>query len=151
MLTKDKKILIVGLGLMGGSYAQALKREGVEVGAVTRSQESLDYALEQGILDAERGDYDADAPRAVFAEILCQMLREEDNMPAAQAEDLFQGFRENILETLHVNDLRMQEQSPLRQLLRSIQYMQDVGNVIPWGTALPDEADIAVFPICCKA
>ena len=52
MLTKDKKILIVGLGLMGGSYAQALKREGFEVGAVTRSQESLDYALEQGMIDS---------------------------------------------------------------------------------------------------
>ena len=48
---KDKKILIVGLGLIGGSYAQALKRKGFEVGAVTRSQASVDYALEHGLID----------------------------------------------------------------------------------------------------
>lgn len=52
MLTEDKKILIVGLGLMGGSYAEALKRRGFEVGAVTRSRESLDYAIERGMIDS---------------------------------------------------------------------------------------------------
>lgn len=52
MLTEDKKILIVGLGLMGGSYAEALKRKGFEVGAVTRSCESLDYAIERGMIDS---------------------------------------------------------------------------------------------------
>ena len=51
MLTKDKKILIVGLGLMGGSYAQALKRQGFMVDAITRSQGSIDYALERGWID----------------------------------------------------------------------------------------------------
>lgn len=50
MLTKDKKILIVGLGLIGGSYAEALTREGFEVSAVTRSQDTLDYALQKGII-----------------------------------------------------------------------------------------------------
>ena len=52
MLTKDKKVLIVGLGLMGGSYAEALTRQGFQVGAVTRSQDSIDYALEQGIIQS---------------------------------------------------------------------------------------------------
>ena len=51
MLTKDKKILIVGLGLMGGSYAQALKRQGFTVDAITRSQGSSDYALVRGWID----------------------------------------------------------------------------------------------------
>ena len=51
MLTKDKKILIVGLGLMGGSYAQALKRQGFTVDAITRSQGGIDYALERGWID----------------------------------------------------------------------------------------------------
>ena len=50
MLTKDKKILIVGLGLIGGSYAEALTKAGFEVGAVTRSRKSIDYALEKGII-----------------------------------------------------------------------------------------------------
>lgn len=60
MLTRDKKILIVGLGLMGGSYAEALKRSGFVVGAVTRSRESLDYALERGIVDSGTTVPDAD-------------------------------------------------------------------------------------------
>ena len=51
MLTKDKKILIVGLGLIGGSYAQGLKKQGFSVGAVTRSPATITYALEQGMID----------------------------------------------------------------------------------------------------
>ena len=52
MLLTDKKILIVGLGLMGGSYAHALKRKGYFVGAVTKDQSSIDYALENNIISS---------------------------------------------------------------------------------------------------
>lgn len=51
MLDKDKKILIVGLGLIGGSYALALKEKGYRVGALTRSPETVRYALERGMID----------------------------------------------------------------------------------------------------
>ena len=44
-------VLIVGLGLLGGSYARALKKKGYTVKAITRSQKSVDYALENGIVD----------------------------------------------------------------------------------------------------
>ena len=47
-LTKDKNILIVGLGLLGGSYAMALSRQGFRVRAITRRQETVEYALERG-------------------------------------------------------------------------------------------------------
>ena len=50
-ICKDTRFLIVGLGLLGGSYAKALKKQGFSVQAVTRSQSSIDYALEQGIID----------------------------------------------------------------------------------------------------
>ena len=52
MILTDKKILIVGLGLMGGSYAHALKRKGYYVGAVTKDQSSIDYALENNIISS---------------------------------------------------------------------------------------------------
>lgn len=52
MLGTDTRILIVGLGLIGGSYAEGLKKAGFEVGAVTRSRKTLDYALEKGIVDS---------------------------------------------------------------------------------------------------
>ena len=47
----SKKILIVGLGLLGGSYARILKRFGFEVRAITLEQSSIDYALREGIID----------------------------------------------------------------------------------------------------
>ncbi len=43
-------ILIVGLGLLGGSYAQALTRQGYTVYAITRSQSSIDHAMAEGMI-----------------------------------------------------------------------------------------------------
>ena len=45
-----QKVLIVGLGMIGGSYAQKLSALGFEVGALARRQETLDYALEKGFI-----------------------------------------------------------------------------------------------------
>ncbi len=50
-LINDKNILIVGLGLLGGSYAMALKRRGYHVSAITLEQESIDYAINNDIID----------------------------------------------------------------------------------------------------
>lgn len=47
---KDTKILIVGLGLIGGSYAEALTDKGYYVGAITRRESSIEYALKKGII-----------------------------------------------------------------------------------------------------
>lgn len=47
----DKKILIVGLGLLGGSYARALKRLGFYISAITKEESSIDYALREGIIN----------------------------------------------------------------------------------------------------
>lgn len=49
-LNKDMNILIVGLGLLGGSYAQSLTRQGYNVSAITRSQTSIQYALDNKII-----------------------------------------------------------------------------------------------------
>ena len=47
----SKNILIVGLGLLGGSYAKVLRRFGFHISAVTKEQSSIDYALREGIID----------------------------------------------------------------------------------------------------
>lgn len=47
----NKNFLIVGLGLLGGGYARTLKRFGFHVSAITRSQSSIDYALEENLID----------------------------------------------------------------------------------------------------
>ncbi|MBO7077197.1 MAG: prephenate dehydrogenase [Bacteroidales bacterium] len=45
-----RKVLIVGLGMIGGSYAEKLSALGFEVGAIVRRREVLDYALERGLI-----------------------------------------------------------------------------------------------------
>ena len=64
-------VLIVGLGLMGGSYAMALKRLGYHVTALARRQETIDYAIEHGIIDEGSAQIDAEligsADAVVFA------------------------------------------------------------------------------------
>ncbi len=44
-------VLIVGLGLMGGSYAKAFKRFGYHVMAIDKKKESIEFALENKIID----------------------------------------------------------------------------------------------------
>ncbi len=65
------KVLIVGLGLIGGSYARALKRLGYTVTALSRRQETIDYALREGIIDAGAAGVDetlaGEADAVIFA------------------------------------------------------------------------------------
>lgn len=49
-LTKDTKILIVGLGVIGGSYAKALTDAGYSVSAITKEQSEVEYALKNKML-----------------------------------------------------------------------------------------------------
>ena len=49
-LDRSTSILIVGLGLLGGSYARALTKKGYRVDAITLDRESIDYALAEGII-----------------------------------------------------------------------------------------------------
>lgn len=49
-ITKQN-ILIVGLGLIGGSYAKGLKRIGYHLMAIDTNEESIKFALENSIID----------------------------------------------------------------------------------------------------
>ena len=79
----DTKILIVGLGLLGGSYARALKKKGYTVWAIEKKNESVEYALKNGLID--RGstlvveDFLKEADITVFAlypHIFMEWIRE---------------------------------------------------------------------------
>ena len=50
-IDSTKKFLIVGLGLIGGCYAMALKKKGFYVSAITNNEEDIEYALENKIID----------------------------------------------------------------------------------------------------
>ena len=49
-LTKDMNILIVGLGVIGGGYAEALSTKGYRVNCITKEQKDIAYALERGMI-----------------------------------------------------------------------------------------------------
>lgn len=51
MITKDTTFAIIGLGLLGGSYAQGLKQAGYTVYGIARRQETIDYALAHNLID----------------------------------------------------------------------------------------------------
>ena len=82
-LDQNTRFLIVGLGLLGGSYAKALKKQGCTVEAVTRTQDSIDYALEQGIIDGGAAFPDPDiigradvVVLALYPEVLLGWVKE---------------------------------------------------------------------------
>lgn len=54
--TKDKKILIVGLGVIGGGYAKGLSDRGYRVRCITKNQRDIDYAMARGMI-LEGKDY----------------------------------------------------------------------------------------------
>lgn len=49
-IEKDTNILIVGLGMIGGSYARGLTKEGYHVNAIDCDQETVDYAIENKMI-----------------------------------------------------------------------------------------------------
>lgn len=53
---KNTKILIVGLGLIGGTYARALTEKGYDVGAIDRNENSIEFALSKGWIKSGRTD-----------------------------------------------------------------------------------------------
>lgn len=65
------KILIVGLGLLGGSYAKALKRFGFHISTITKEQSSIDFALKENLIDEGSTELDArmigEADLVIFA------------------------------------------------------------------------------------
>jgi prephenate dehydrogenase len=78
IIDTSKKFLIVGLGLMGGSYAMGLKRFGFRVSAITKDQNSVDYALKNKLID--KGSTSTDKELISEADIIIFALYPHDFM-----------------------------------------------------------------------
>ena len=83
----SKKILIVGLGLLGGSYGRALKRYGFHISAITKEQSSIDYAMREGIIDEGSTELDeriiGEADLVIFAlypHVFVEWIRENQGL-----------------------------------------------------------------------
>ena len=50
-LTKDTKILIVGLGVIGGGYASGLTSRGYRVKCITKEARDIEYAISKGMIE----------------------------------------------------------------------------------------------------
>ena len=60
MLDKSKTYLIVGLGLLGGKYAQVLSQKGYRVTGIAHRPGTLDYALRHGYIQTGKTEDFAD-------------------------------------------------------------------------------------------
>ena len=87
IINNTKKILIVGLGLLGGSYAMALSRKGYTVTAIDRNPQSIQYALTHNLIDCGTTEPDpqliAAADIVVFAlypHTLLQWVKEHGHL-----------------------------------------------------------------------
>ena len=59
-LDKQTKILIVGLGVIGGSYAAALTKKGYSVTCITKDRADINYAIEKGYISHGTTELDKD-------------------------------------------------------------------------------------------
>ena len=80
-------ILIVGLGLMGGSVAKGLKRLGYHVEAIDKKQSSIDFAEANGIIDKGYAYPDETAIRkadvmifALYPEVFKEWVAEQQHL-----------------------------------------------------------------------
>lgn len=86
-IDKDKKFLIVGLGLLGGCYAMALKKKGFYVTAITKDESDIEYALDEGIIDKGSAEVDEELVReadiivfALYPHTFIQWIKDYGNL-----------------------------------------------------------------------
>ena len=99
------RILIVGLGLMGGSYAKALKRMGYHVSAIDANANSIEYAINNNIIDEGAASADAAlisaADTIIFAlypKIIVDWIREnQSNFKSGIIITDVTGIKNNIV------------------------------------------------------
>ena len=81
-LDKKLNILIVGLGLLGGSYALSLKTQGFKVSAIDVSAETVEYAVKNKMVDFATTDIDKELIKssdliifALYPHIFCEWIK----------------------------------------------------------------------------
>lgn len=107
-LNKDTKILIIGLGVIGGGYASALTDNGFKVKCITKEQRDIDYAIERGMISYGTTDIDpeliGEADIVVFAlypTVFIEWIRSNQHLlkPGALITDVT-GVKGSVVETV---------------------------------------------------
>ncbi len=83
----DRNILIVGLGLIGGSYAQGLAQAGYHLMAIDQDMNSIDFALIHGMIEEGAGysceEIISKADVIVFAlypHLICDWIKDNQHL-----------------------------------------------------------------------
>ena len=63
-INKNTRFLIVGLGLLGGSYARGLTEKGYYVEAITKDKEDIEYALQHEMIKKGSAEIDEEMIRS---------------------------------------------------------------------------------------
>ena len=86
-LTKDKKILIIGMGLIGGSFAQGLSCEGFSVSGLDPNEKAISFALEKGYITDGRTEVSNEYIEkfdivifAVYPRVMIKWLKENQHL-----------------------------------------------------------------------
>lgn len=66
MITENTKFIIIGLGLIGGSYAKGLSNRGYEVYAIDTDRITIEFAKSQGIIADGETDVEKAAEKGFF-------------------------------------------------------------------------------------
>ena len=106
--SKDTKILIVGLGVIGGSYAKALSKKGYRVRCITKDQKDIDYARERGMIESGCTEIEEDLIRdseliifALYPHIFVDWIREHgDKIQKGTLITDVTGVKGQIVETV---------------------------------------------------
>lgn len=107
MISKDTTFVIVGLGLLGGSYAKGLKEAGYRVYGIARRQETIDYALNHGLIDEGSIDPEAFLDQAdvvifgLYPHIMIDWIKEHQHAfrPHTLLTDV-SGVKVNVADTI---------------------------------------------------
>lgn len=86
-LDKATNILIIGLGVIGGGYAEALTKEGYNVSCITKEQKDIDYAISHSIIKYGTTTLEPELIKksqlvifAVYPKVFIEWIKENQNL-----------------------------------------------------------------------
>lgn len=116
-MSDDIKILIVGLGLIGGSYAQGLSKKGYTVYAIDKNPNSIKYGVDNNIIKEFNG---SNNDLIKESDLIILSLYPLDNVN--WIKDNKQFFKENVVIT-DVSGIKLAIVDEIQQLLDNAEFV----------------------------
>lgn len=116
-MSDDIKILIVGLGLIGGSYAQGLSKKGYTVYAIDKNPNSIKYGVDNNIIKEFNG---SNNDLIKESDLIILSLYPLDNVN--WIKDNKQFFKENVVIT-DVSGIKVAIVDEIQQLLDNAEFV----------------------------